>query len=86
MIFRGLISILLIFYAFVPFAYGMDEEVPIIIREPASEPAYIPNKDTRAVIDSILDDQTLRADTSTNDWRIGETLSVDSQQAAAGVI
>lgn len=86
MMFRGLISVLLVFCAFVPFAYGMDEEVPIVIRQPASEPAYIPNKDTRAVIDSILDDQTIRANTSTNDWRIGETLSVDSQQTAAGVI
>ena len=90
MMFRGMILFLLPFCAFVPSVHATSmataEEVPIIIRQPASEPAYIPNRDTRAVIDAIIDDQTIRANSSTNDWRIGETLSVDSQKSAAGVI
>lgn len=67
-------------------AHAMDEEVAIVVREPASEPAYYANKDASARIDVILDDKTIKANTHFNDWRVGETVSVESQKSGVGVI
>ncbi|WP_413293486.1 hypothetical protein ACLSU7_00095 [Bdellovibrio sp. HCB185ZH] len=67
-------------------ALAMDEEVPIIMREPASEPAYYANQDASARIDHILDDKTIKATTSFNDWRVGETVAVESQKSGVGII
>ncbi|MBO9665621.1 MAG: hypothetical protein J7501_02260 [Bdellovibrio sp.] len=68
------------------FAANLDEEVPIIIRNPASEPAYYPDSKAIGRIDAILDDKTIRAVTASNDWRIGETVSIESHTSGVGII
>ncbi|WP_413557494.1 hypothetical protein [Bdellovibrio sp. HCB209] len=67
-------------------AHAMDEEVAIVVREPASEPAYSANANANGRIESILDDKLIKARTNFNDWRVGETVSVESQKSGVGII
>ncbi|WP_413584563.1 hypothetical protein [Bdellovibrio sp. HCB274] len=67
--------------------HAMDEEVQISVREPAAaEPGYTADPKAVARINMILDDKTLKATSSYNDWRIGETVSVESQKKGVGII
>ncbi|WP_413574913.1 hypothetical protein ACLVWU_11755 [Bdellovibrio sp. HCB290] len=66
--------------------HAMDQEVQISVRGPASE--LNPNADPNATarISQILDDKTLKATSTSKDWRIGETVSVQAQKKGVGVI
>lgn len=64
---------------------SMDEEVPIILREPAMEmPKPLP--DARGRIDSFIDNKTLRVITTASDWYIGEMVAIESQTPSVGIV
>ncbi|WP_413581914.1 hypothetical protein [Bdellovibrio sp. HCB288] len=66
--------------------YAMDEEVQISVRAPASEPEVEVDPTSLARINSILDNKTIKATTNFKDWRVGETVSVESQKSGVGII
>ncbi|WP_226988171.1 hypothetical protein AB1A79_10820 [Bdellovibrio bacteriovorus] len=64
---------------------SMDEEVPIILREPAMEmPKPLP--EARGRIDSFIDNKTLRVITTASDWYIGEMVAIESQTPSVGIV
>lgn len=64
---------------------SMDEEVPIILREPAMEmPKPLP--EARGRIDSFVDNKTLRVITTASDWYIGEMVAIESQTPSVGIV
>ncbi|MEK2645878.1 hypothetical protein [Bdellovibrio sp. BCCA] len=67
-------------------ASSMDDEVPIIVREPAAEDARAIHPESRARVQSIIDNKTLKAISTFSDWYIGEIIALESQTPAAGII
>ncbi len=64
---------------------SMDEEVPIILREPAMEMPK-PMAEARGRIDSFIDNKTLRVITTASDWYIGEMVAIESQTPSVGIV
>lgn len=66
---------------------AMDDEVPIVLREPAAAAVFenVPLGGT-ARIQAIIDNKTLRATSMANDWYIGEVIAVESQTAGIGIV
>ncbi|MFV8249582.1 hypothetical protein [Bdellovibrio bacteriovorus] len=64
---------------------SMDEEVPIILREPAMEMPK-PMVEARGRIDSFIDNKTLRVITTASDWYIGEMVAIESQTPSVGIV
>ncbi|AFY02001.1 hypothetical protein [Bdellovibrio bacteriovorus] len=64
---------------------SMDEEVPIILREPAMEMPK-PQPEARGRIDSFIDNKTLRVVTTASDWYIGEMVAIESQTPSVGIV
>ncbi|WII73819.1 hypothetical protein QJS83_08005 [Bdellovibrio sp. 22V] len=84
MTFRGiLLSLLLTGQAF---ASSMDDEVPIILREPAAAEAAVLHPQARARVQVMIDNKTLRATSHFNNWYIGEVIAIESQTPAIGII
>lgn len=67
-----------------PALASMDDEVPIILREPAGGGVLLP--ETRARVEILLDNKTLKAVSTFNDWRLGEVVALESQTPGVGVV
>jgi hypothetical protein len=70
-------------------AQAEDDEVPIVLREPAAakkRPKKALILDDSARIDSVVDHKTVKAITHTSVWVIGETVMVESQSPGIGVV
>ncbi|WP_415061986.1 hypothetical protein [Bdellovibrio sp.] len=69
-----------------PALASVDEEVPVVLREPASVDTRVFRPEARARVESFIDSKTLRAISTYNDWFIGEVISLESQTPGAGII
>lgn len=83
----GLILILSLSFA----AHAEDDDVPIIVREPAfakkkNGKADIVPFDNSARIDAITDYKTIKAISYSGDWMLGEIVMVQSQAEAVGTV
>lgn len=71
-------------------ASSMEEEVPIVVRSPASvvPPGYenVLHPESRARVQVLLDNKTLKAVSHARDWYIGEVLAIESQTPSVGII
>lgn len=69
-----------------PIYASMDDEVPIILREPAGKRSkgFLP--ESRAKVELLLDNKSLKATTTFNDWLLGEIVALESQTPGIGVI
>jgi len=66
---------------------SMEDEVPIILREPAAvDPRTMLHPESRAHVEALIDNKTLKAETTFNDWRIGEIIALESQTPGIGII
>lgn len=57
---------------------SVDEEVPIILREPAANSKVL-FPEARARVEVVADNKTVKAITDFNDWQIGEVVGIESQ-------
>lgn len=64
---------------------SVDEEVPIILREPAANSKVL-FPEARARVEVVADNKTVKAITVFNDWQIGEVVGIESQTAGVGII
>ncbi|WP_347357483.1 hypothetical protein [Bdellovibrio sp.] len=86
MLWRSLAVFTALFVSFSAQAFSsMDEEVPIIIREPASDLPKL-QYEARGRIDSFVDNKTLRVISTASDWFIGEIVAIESQTPAVGIV
>lgn len=67
-------------------ASSMQDEVPIIVREPAAEEARALHPESRARVQYIVDNKTVRATSTFSDWYIGEIIAIQSQAPGIGII
>ncbi|WP_253696857.1 hypothetical protein ACLWBD_10590 [Bdellovibrio sp. HCB117] len=65
---------------------SMEDEVPIILRGPAAEGSRDYRPEARARIENIIDHKTLKAESTFNDWHIGEVLALESHTPSIGII
>lgn len=86
MLWRSLAVFTALIVSFSAHAFSsMDEEVPIILREPASDLPR-PQVEARGRIDSFVDNKTLRVLSTASDWYIGEIVAIESQTPAVGIV
>ncbi|MGZ3784392.1 MAG: hypothetical protein ACXVC3_07625 [Bdellovibrio sp.] len=64
----------------------IDDEVPIILRGPASENTQSLPVESRARVQSVIDNKTLVALSTFFDWRPGEIVGLESQSPGIGII
>ncbi len=64
---------------------NIEEEAPIVIREPASE-GIAQNPKATARVTQIIDHKTLKAVSHFNDWYVGEVITLDSQNKQIGIV
>lgn len=65
---------------------SMEIEEPLVIREPQGILTREFTYDARARVSYFVDNKTLKAVTSYNDWTIGETVALESQTPGVGII
>lgn len=84
------ILLLLINGTFVAQASSMEEEVPVVIRAPAAvvsaDQMTSLHPESRARIQTIVDNKTLKAISNSRDWFIGEIIAIESQTPSTGII
>lgn len=78
-----------VFIGFILFSIAgqanIDDEMPIVLREPASA-GIQQNPRATARLHQIIDNKTVKAISSFNDWYIGEVVVLESQTAGIGVV
>lgn len=82
-----LVRVLILMFFFVGNAWAsMDDEVPIILRQPASvgQATRYPQSSARVVY--LQDNKTLKALSTFNDWHIGDVVALESQTPSVGII
>lgn len=65
---------------------AMEDEAPIILREPASVEAPKLQLDARGRIESFIDNKTVRVNSTASDWFIGEIVAIESQTPSVGIV
>lgn len=70
----------------VAWASSMDDEVPIVLREPAAAEGSVLHPESRARLQTIIDNKTLKAISTFSDWYIGEVIALESQSPGIGVV
>ncbi|MGZ3771570.1 MAG: hypothetical protein ACXVCP_17400 [Bdellovibrio sp.] len=63
-----------------------DDEVPIILREPAGIKKQKFFEQAQARIEMMVDNKTLKAISNYNSWQIGEVVGLESQTPGIGII
>lgn len=81
-----LLSLLILLCGATAFA-NIEDEVPVVVREPASlEEAKAIKWEATGRIDNLIDNKTLRAISHFSDWYIGEVIAVQSQTPGVGIV
>lgn len=65
---------------------SMDDEVPVVLREPAGKRSQIFLPESSARVEMLLDNKTLKALSTFNDWQVGEVVALESQTPGIGVV
>ncbi|XGC79631.1 hypothetical protein ACES2L_09860 [Bdellovibrio bacteriovorus] len=66
---------------------SIEDEVPVVVREPASlEEAKAIRPEASGRVDHLIDNKTLRAISHFSDWYIGEVIAVQSQTPGVGIV
>lgn len=78
--------ILLLFFLAGNVWASVEEEVPIVLRGPASAGPRITHPDSSARVQYLIDNKTLKASSHFNDWLIGDIVALESQTPTVGVI
>lgn len=63
-----------------------DDEVPIVLRAPAGAGTRILYPSSTARVVYLVDNKTLKALSTFNDWRIGDVVALESQTPSVGII
>lgn len=80
------ILVLAIIFAVFPAQASVDEEVPIILREPAGQKTGVWLPESKATVNFIVNNNTLRATSTFHDWLVDEIVAVESKSAESGII
>lgn len=83
--FRCIIFLAIIFAIFRAQA-SVEEEVPIILREPAGLKTGVWLPEAKATVNFIVNNNTLKATTTFYDWSIGEIVVVESKSTESKII
>ncbi len=65
---------------------SLDDEVPIVLRQPASSSSFLDNNLKSAEIIEFVDSKTIKAISLTNAWPLGDIVALVSQNQLAGVV
>lgn len=65
---------------------SMDDEVPIILREPAMAGTRVQQYQSSARVEYLVDNKTLKAVSTFNDWHIGDVVALESHTPSVGII
>lgn len=65
---------------------SFDDEVPIVLREPASSSSVVMDNKKSAEIIEFIDSKIIKATSSTNAWPLGDIVALESQNQLAGIV